>query len=289
MRIMSKPLITVIVAVYCAEKYIKRCLDSIIAQDYENWNAILVNDASKDNSLEIIKEYAKKDTRFIVINNEENIGVAPTRNKALEKADGEYIAFLDSDDWWDTDMLSSLLEIAEKNDSDVVQCKYRYDYENGQWYEPADIFPDETVFEGEEIKKIYKLMMSGMRMNHVCMKLYKREVLRGKLFDVKMKTGEDLVFNIDVFSDVRKYTYIKKPMYHYYRVTDGLTSSSLGFKEKWKNNKYISNIMKQKLPFIDMDTPYYRFMVWIRPYRLVISKMYRMLMDKLHMGKTGEN
>lgn len=280
-----KPLVNIIVAVYCAENYIERCLESILSQDYENWRAIIVNDASTDNSLEIIKKYTGKDRRFTVINNEKNMGVAAARNRALGYIDGEYTAFLDSDDWWEPQMLSVLVEKAVELNADIVQCKYRYDYENGYSYEPADIFADGTVLEKQDMKRVYKLMMTGMRMNHVCMKLYDSGLLLGKTFDETMKTGEDLVFNIKIMPGVNRFVYLASPMYHYFRVANGLTGAGLSFWQKWENNRHISKIMKKELKNTNMNTLYYSVLVWLRPYKLVFSKIYRMFMDKLLMSR----
>ena len=94
----QSPLISIIVPVYNVEDYIRPCLDSILAQTYTNFEAILVDDGSKDGSGSVCDEYAEKDSRFIVVH-KENGGVSSARNKGLEIAKGEYIAFVDSDDW----------------------------------------------------------------------------------------------------------------------------------------------------------------------------------------------
>jgi len=98
---MNLPLLTIAVAVYNTEKYLRECLDSVVDQTYRNLEIICVNDCSTDNSLEILEEYATKDKRIKIIINEKNLGLGVTRNVGMEAAHGEYILFIDSDDWLD--------------------------------------------------------------------------------------------------------------------------------------------------------------------------------------------
>ena len=118
---MKQPLISVIIPVYGVEKYISQCLESVINQTYKNLEVIVVNDGTKDRSAEIAKEYAAKDSR-IKVYDFENGGLSVARNRGLEIATGEYISYLDSDDYLDTKMYETLLEAAMKNDADMVKC-----------------------------------------------------------------------------------------------------------------------------------------------------------------------
>ena len=114
-------LVSIITPIYKAEKYLQKCLDSIIAQTYTNWEAILVDDGSPDNSGAICDEYAAKDKRFKVIR-QENKGVVNARNTAIAIAQGEYLAFVDSDDTIEPTMLEEMLTIAEKEELDIISC-----------------------------------------------------------------------------------------------------------------------------------------------------------------------
>ena len=118
---MEKDLISVIVPVYNIEKYLPRCIDSILDQTYKNWEAIFVNDGSTDNSLKILEEYKKSDGRIKIID-KKNAGSGAARNDGIETSKGKYIAFLDSDDWYEEDFLEKLYNNLIENSSDVSMC-----------------------------------------------------------------------------------------------------------------------------------------------------------------------
>lgn len=121
---MDHPQISVIIPVYKAEKFLHRCLDSILAQTYSNWELLLVNDGSPDNSGAICEEYAAKDARIKVFH-KENGGVSAARNTALERAKGVFVTFVDSDDWIDKDCLNTCINNMINNELDLVQFGLR--------------------------------------------------------------------------------------------------------------------------------------------------------------------
>ncbi len=117
---MDPSLITIAVAVYNAEKYLRDCMDSVVNQTYQNLEIICVNDCSTDKSLEILEEYAAKDRRIKIITNSQNSGLGVTRNVGIDAAHGEYVLFIDSDDWLDLTACEKLLSKAKENNSDIV-------------------------------------------------------------------------------------------------------------------------------------------------------------------------
>ena len=121
--------VSVIVPVYNVEKYLKRCLDSLINQTLSDIDIICINDGSKDSSLQILEQYAKKDSR-IVIYNQENSGVSVARNTGLEHASGEYIGFVDSDDWVDLDFYEKLYNSAKNNNADIAVADFIREHPN---------------------------------------------------------------------------------------------------------------------------------------------------------------
>lgn len=122
-------LISVIIPVYGVEKYIGKCLESVIQQTYKNLEIIVINDGTKDKSAEIAKKYAAKDHR-IKVYDYPNGGLSVARNRGLEHAHGDYIAFLDSDDWLDLKMYETLIKVALDNDADMVKCGFMETDEN---------------------------------------------------------------------------------------------------------------------------------------------------------------
>ncbi|MCK4679163.1 MAG: glycosyltransferase family 2 protein [Bacteroidales bacterium] len=124
-------LVSIITPVYNYERYIAEAIESVLAQTYTNWEMIIVDDRSTDDSPEIVKKYAKKDHRIKLIELPENLGAAMARNKALEHAKGRYIAFLDSDDIWDGRKLAKQIAFMQKNNSPVTFTSYELINENG--------------------------------------------------------------------------------------------------------------------------------------------------------------
>ena len=127
---MSKK-VSVVIPVYNVEKYLRRCLDSLVNQTYKNLEFICVNDGSTDNSLEILKEYAAKDSRFIIIN-QKNQGVALARNNGLNVASGDYLSFVDPDDWVGLNYYEEVVKEFIATNCDVVQLDYTVAYSNNK-------------------------------------------------------------------------------------------------------------------------------------------------------------
>lgn len=115
---MTNPIISIIVPVYNAQNYIEKCINSILNQDMENYEVIVINDNSTDSTAEILKKYAK-DKKIVLINNEENLGAGESRNKGILFARGKYIGFVDNDDWVEPDYFPSMIKKAEEENSDI--------------------------------------------------------------------------------------------------------------------------------------------------------------------------
>ncbi len=279
---MKESAVQIVVPIYNGEKTLHRCLDSLKSQTFTDWQAILVDDASVDSSAEIAKSYAAEDDRFVLIMQEKNSGVSRARNKALTKiSDSEYTAFLDCDDYWEPDMLEVMYTKAKKNNCDVVQCRFIYDFENGQQVLPAGAFKKECLLTGKALRKVYRRMMTGINMNHVCMKLMRTELIQGMEFDTGIKTAEDLVFCIELFKKVKSYIFLPIPMYHYSRSSTSLTGNSLSVKQKLDANRYAAKVMKRALPVWEIDNIAYRMLVNMRAYLIMVSKVFRTLREKI--------
>lgn len=278
---MRQPKVQIVIPVYNAERYLRRCLDSLQKQTYSNWQAILVDDASIDGSAEIIKEYMALDGRFTYLSQKENSGASAARNAALTQLSGEYTAFLDADDYWESTMLETLVAKAEHHDCDVVQCRFIYDFPGGKQVLPIGAFQTDVLLRGAELKRVYRRMMTGINMNHVCMKLIRTPLLKDLRFDTTLKTAEDLKFCIGLFQKVETYCFTDRVLYHYCRNETSLTGKGLGFWEKLKANRRVSGDLAAALEVWKMDTPFYRLLSYMRPYTIVFSKVFRMVREKL--------
>ena len=278
---MSKIKVQIVIPVYNSEKYLRRCLDSLLEQTYPYWEAIMVNDASQDKSYKIMKEYQAKDDRIAIYNFEENQGVSKVRNFALEKLSEKYTAFLDSDDFWEKDMLEVMVEKAESENTDVVQSRYFYDYAGGRQVLPKGVFKEDTAIDKNNINKIYYKMSTGINMNHVCMKLIRTELIKDIRFDPTLKTAEDLKFCTELFCKVQSYYFINRAFYHYCRNEESLTGRGLGGREKLEANRRVSSDMVKAIKELGIDTPLLKTLCILRPYTIVVSKILRMVKEKL--------
>lgn len=164
----NHPLITVIVPVYKVENYIRNCIMSVQNQTYNNWELILVDDGSPDNCGQICDEYAAKGNRIKVIH-KENGGQAQARNRGLDVCHGEYVTFLDSDDFLHLDCLSYMVGLAEKFEADIVQCDFTRGTET--------TFPEMKRSEMVETLDNHSVFLQGKANVIVCGKLYKKEIV----------------------------------------------------------------------------------------------------------------
>lgn len=149
-------MISIIIPVYNIEKYLSRCIESVLDQTYQNLEAIFVNDGSTDNSLKILEEYQKKDKRIKIIN-KENAGSGAARNDGIEQSKGEYLAFLDSDDWYEKDFLERLYKNLKENNSEIAMCNPKMVYNNKERNKNINTYQLYILMEicgGIHIKKI---------------------------------------------------------------------------------------------------------------------------------------
>lgn len=233
-----QPLISVIVPVYNVEKYLYRCVKSIVNQTYENLEIILVDDGSPDNCPKMCDEWAEKDSRIKVIH-KENGGVSSARNTALDCVSGDYTVFIDADDYIDPDMLKILYDKAAAENADIVACNLVYVNDNE---EPFKIswYTDAAAAGNEEVLKAY---FSDVFIAPGCpTKLYRTEVINGNKhrFPLNIKIGEDFLFNFYVFSDCQKIVHIKDGLYFYYMRDDSaIHTATEPMINRWKNTKSV--------------------------------------------------
>lgn len=209
---MDNPLISVIVPIYKVEKYLNRCIESIVNQTYSNLEIILVDDGSPDYCPQMCDDWAVKDNRIKVIH-KENGGLSDARNAGMKIATGEYISFIDSDDYVSLDFFETLLSIMTNEQSDIVECSVVKFYEYGSINEYLD---DSDILSFETESALSGLISEKPFHQHVWNKLYKADTVKGITFPVG-KLNEDEFWTYQVFGNAKKVTKINKTMYFYFQ------------------------------------------------------------------------
>lgn len=222
--------ISIIVPVYNVEKYLNRCVESLIKQTYENLEIILVNDGSKDGSGILCEQLMKRYSNIKVIH-KPNGGLGSARNAGLDIAEGEYIGFLDSDDWVSSDMYEYLLNLAREYDSDVTQIDYRFISEYTEIKKQNDTYCIRCIVGRDAILETYlKDGMKEKKSYPVTSKLYKAGCFKTIRFP-EGQLYEDVVTNFDILSHANKYVISNKPCYYYFINPQSITRSIFSNKD----------------------------------------------------------
>lgn len=214
-------LISVIIPVYNAAPYLERCLNSIINNTYKNLQIIGINDGSTDNSLEILQKFASKDSRITALN-QKNGGVSAARNAGMEIAEGDYVAFVDSDDWVHRQYFERLIMVAKETKADLVICSNKSQYALTVDEKLSDfsslIFQklDQTNFVNDFYAK-----------SCVWARIYRKEIVDGRYFEESINFAEDRMFNLDVICNNLRMTtvVIDEKLYYYFQRPDSAVHS----------------------------------------------------------------
>lgn len=221
------PKISIIIPVYNTEKYLERCLKTVINQSLKEIEIIIVNDCSPDNSLEIIKKFEEKDRRIILIDKEKNEGLSEARNSGIKLAKGEYILHVDSDDWIEPNYFEDVYNLAKKENADVVITDFFIDYDNGEFF----IQSDQKNQNGLELNKKQTInnIVLGKSFPCVWNKLFKRELyIKGEISHPKGKSlGEDLYVTPKLLFLANKIIKLNKAYYHYIQNNSSITKTRI--------------------------------------------------------------
>lgn len=221
---MSQPLLSIIIPIYKVEDYLERCLDSVLAQTYENFQLILVDDGSPDGCGAICDRYAQKDPRIQVVH-KENGGVSSARNAGLAQVKGEWIGWVDPDDWIDPDMYSYLMDAALTGQADVVMCGRVEEYGD---HTKERSWEKVRVLNREEA--MHHLLLNDDMQNLLWDKVWKRSVFEGMQF-WQRRTYEDIAMMHRLFERIQCLVWLPEAKYHYFqRPTSIVSDTSLGNK-----------------------------------------------------------
>lgn len=217
--------ISVIVPVYNSEKYLNRCIESIVNQTYKNLEIILVDDGSSDNCPQICDNWAEKDSRIKVIH-KKNDGAASARNSGLDAATGEYIGFIDSDDYIDSNMYQIMLDQIIDNDADASRCGVVRELGNGETEEWGTGNSDIIIVDNKQLLADVGEAV-GLLPVACYNKLFKSSCIGNIRFDTSFKFAEDTLFNFMVAKNIRKMVYNDVDRYHYVYNDMSITSNEI--------------------------------------------------------------
>lgn len=249
-------LISIIVPVYNSENYLKKCVESILNQTYDNLEVILVDDGSEDASYKICCELAKKDKR-VIVKQKKNGGVSSARNLGILSSKGNILLFVDADDTVDVNYVKKLSEPLIKKDYDVAICSFYnvFSQKIKKGIIIDEIFLKENI--QDDFEKIFPLLFS------VCNIAYKKNIITENAlqFDENMRQGEDVFFNFTYFKFVKRVFLVKEYLYNYYH----RENNSLNQKAYYKDFQYYlirltllkSLLLKQKIKNTDKILNYY--------------------------------
>lgn len=213
------PLISLVIPFYNAEKYIGRCLESILKQTYQSFEVILVNDCSTDNTVNIVKDYIQRDSRLFLLEHLENKGTALSREDGYRAAKGDYVFFLDSDDSISPDALSLLYKEANKTNADIVIGNHTIVSNMNQ------ICRENTLRYGVDRISVFKSLLREECSHSLCGKLFRISLLSDYLYvtNFQHKNGEDAVLFYQIVQNADSFALIEDSIYFYYQ--DNIDSS----------------------------------------------------------------
>ena len=263
-----RPMVSIIVPVYNAEQYLRRCVDSILNQEYTDFELFLVNDGSTDSSGNICEEYGNKDTRVIVIQ-KENTGVSDSRNRALDRARGKYLQFLDSDDWITPDATRLFVRAAEEYGCDmVISDFYRV---VGERLSPKGDIEEEGVLTREEFAAHMMENPADFYYGVLWNKLYRRDIVEehNLRMDTDINWCEDFMFNLEYIRYAKVFYALHAPIYYYVKRKGSLASQGIN----------ISKTVKMKLNVFEYYNNFYKHVLEEEDYEKNRLQVYRFFID----------
>lgn len=224
-----KTKVSIIIPVYNVEKYLRKCVQSVISQTLKEIEIFLIDDGSSDNSWKIVQEFAKKDKRIVAIQ-QENAGAAVARNRGLELAKGEYIGFVDSDDHVDVDYFEKLYKTASEQDADIARAYVQSEIETSEDYQlahSAEGYDNYYNIESKVMVEKNKLNLTSSNW----LAIYRRSILeKNKIrFIPEIKTGQDNIFNLHVSYFANKVVFVREFTYYHMNRRDGSLMTGYNF------------------------------------------------------------
>lgn len=263
-----RPMVSIVVPIYNAENYLRRCVDSILNQEYTDFELLLVNDGSTDASGDICEEYGDRDPRVIVIQ-KENTGVSDSRNRALDRARGKYLQFLDSDDWITPDATRLFVRAAEEYGCDMVISDF-YRVVGERLSTKGDI-EEEGVLTREEFAAHMMENPADFYYGVLWNKLYRRDIVEehNLRMDTDINWCEDFMFNLEYIRYAKVFYALHAPIYYYVKRKGSLASQGIN----------ISKTVKMKLNVFEYYNNFYKHVLEEEDYEKNRLQVYRFFID----------
>ena len=265
---LMRPMVSIIVPIYNAEQYLRRCVDSILNQEYTDFELLLVNDGSTDASGDICEEYGDRDPRVIVIQ-KENTGVSDSRNRAIDRARGKYLQFLDSDDWITPDATRLFVRAAEEYGCDMVISDF-YRVVGERLSTKGDI-EEEGVLTREEFAAHMMENPADFYYGVLWNKLYRRDIVEehNLRMDTDINWCEDFMFNLEYIRYAKVFYALHAPIYYYVKRKGSLASQGIN----------ISKTVKMKLNVFEYYNNFYKHVLEEEDYEKNRLQVYRFFID----------
>lgn len=243
------PKISIIVPMFNVEDVISRAIESVLAQTFSDWELILVNDSSQDNTMGVCSGFCEKDSRIRIVNNTERGGAGFARDRGLKEAKGEYIAFLDGDDWYEPEYLQTLYKLIVENDCQVSSCSHYLAYANKR----SAVRDDKKLTVLNKLEALGSLHeMDGLISSMLWDKLFKREFLAEFRLTEEIVVGEDYSLLVDTFENIEKIVVLNVPLYNYFQSVRSVCN--FGYTEKRgrtiENYKKYTDYICDKYPLL---------------------------------------
>ena len=261
----EKPLLSIIVPVYDVERYLPKCIDSILAQTFTDFELILVEDGSPDNCPALCDAAAARDARIRVIH-QKNGGLSAARNAGLDAARGEWIGFVDSDDYIAPEMYEALYKAVQSTGADLALCDYAEVDETGAPCLPPYTGLAQRIFTGRELLKRATNTMAQPAWN----KLYRRDLVVQHHLEMNpaLRIFEDFMFNLEYLRVARNIVAVPSPVYYYVRTKNSIVSQTYGM-----------TTLKIRLAAFDEYKQFYMDVLDEKAYQKARLKVYRFLVD----------
>ncbi|MFR2535249.1 MAG: glycosyltransferase family 2 protein [Clostridia bacterium] len=239
--------VSIIIPIYNGEKFIRQCIQSIRKQTYKNIEIICIDDGSTDDTKKVLQELSKIDNRIMIIA-KENEGVSIARNAGIQKATGDYITFIDIDDWIEIDWIEKLVEKIEEEECEVIRGNFVKENEQRELVQYGNLQDLKNVYINnlEEIEKIQEYIIIGKLPAYTWLLLIKRQVIQGKIkFQENIPFMEDTIFYIELLNHTNNIYIYDLRGYHYFYNSNSATKNPELYRRNIENVKKVNIILQQ--------------------------------------------